>query len=126
MFRRIFTNYISGIIFGVIIFIMSVLPMNADGVGGLFTFPGADKVIHATIYGAFTVLLIRGYLRSNPMSWKKITYLLLAILIYSIIIEMIQLFLTSYRTGEVLDVLANMVGILLGAAVVIIYRKVKY
>ncbi len=100
--------------------------MNSDNVGSLFSFPGADKIVHAGIYCVFTILLTKDYFRINTIRWINVGILLLSILVYSIIIEIIQLFLTNYRTGEVLDVVANMVGILLGAVLVIIYRKIKY
>lgn len=125
MFRFLLYNYISGIIFGMIIFIVSVMPVDSDSVGSVFSFPGADKILHACFYCVFTVLLTKDYLRINPMKWSNIAFLLLGILIYSIIIEMIQLFLTNYRSGEVLDVAANLGGIVSGAALVIIYRRIK-
>ena len=125
MFRYLLYNYISGIIFGILILLVSVLPVDSESAGGLFSFPGADKIVHAGIYGVFTILLTKDYLRINTMKWLNVAILLLAILVYSIVIEMIQLFLTNYRTGEVLDVVANTGGILFGAALVIIYLKIK-
>ncbi len=126
MLKHILRNYISGIIFGFIILILSILPVGTEGKSVFFVFPGADKVIHAIMYGVFSGLLTNGFLRSQGFKWKKLLLLLAAILTYSVLIEIIQQYLTSYRNGEFLDVLANMAGILVGAALVYTYRKIKY
>lgn len=126
LLKHIIRSYYPGIIFGVIIFAMSVAPVSGEGQPLFFSFPGIDKVIHCMIYAIFTILMCWSYLRNNPLRWVRFGIFLFAILVYSIIIEIVQLSLTTYRYGEILDVIANMLGIILGAAAILLYRKLKY
>ena len=126
MFQYIIRNYISGILFGIIILVLSILPMSAEGKSSILSFPGADKIIHAAMYAIFSSLLTRDYLRTNGFKWRKLMILLASVLAYSILIELIQEYITSYRSGEILDVLANMGGILFGTSVVYLWYKIKY
>ncbi|MFC2129244.1 VanZ family protein [Bacteroidota bacterium] len=125
LFLHIIRSYYPGIIFGLIILAISVAPVSGEGRPLIFSFPGSDKVVHSIIYCVFTILLTRDYLRYNPLKWIRLLFFLLAILGYSIIIEVIQLSLTSYRSGELLDVVANLAGISIGAGAVLLYRKIK-
>jgi VanZ family protein len=123
MLRYIIRNYTSGVVFGAIVLIISVLPVSAEETPSFLSFPGADKVVHSAIYFVFSGLLTWDYLRINSVIKKKHILLMGCLLTYSIIIEIIQHFITPYRSGEKLDVLANIVGILAGAFSVYLYKK---
>lgn len=125
MFRNIIRNYISGLVFGIIILILSVIPISTGENTSFLSFSGADKIVHATMYAVFSALLTRAFIRTNGYEWRKLLLLLAAILAYSIIIELIQQYITSYRSGEILDVLANMGGILFGSSLVYAFLKIR-
>lgn len=73
-----------------------------------FVFPGLDKLIHLSIFAflGFTIL----------MSFKrlKVIYLLIVILIYGLATEILQEVMHMGRSFELLDLLADIIGSLLG------------
>lgn len=79
--------------------------------------PYPDKVVHFSFYFIAAVLGMLFIHAQNLqfLSARKRTLILLSgLLIYGIIIEVLQQNLTTYRSGEILDVLANSIGALLG------------
>jgi len=123
MLRYIIRNYTSGVVFGVFVLIVSLLPMRGVSTPSFLAFPGVDKLVHSAIYFIFSGLLTWDYLRINSTIKIKHLLLMACLLAYSMTIEIIQHFITPYRSGEKLDVLANIVGILAGAFSVYIFRK---
>nr|WP_321230626.1 VanZ family protein [uncultured Psychroserpens sp.] len=79
-----------------------------------------DKIYHFTAYFLFTIL-VYNYCRT-----VKLTHVILisaiSVIIYGIIIEVLQQVLTSYRTLDVYDVLANTLGVVF-ASLIITFRK---
>jgi VanZ family protein len=77
-----------------------------------FAFPYFDKVVHMFMYFGFMIVL----LYENRLSLKNNrSVLLLSILpvVYGILMECLQSWLTSTRTGDIIDGLFDLVGILL-------------
>ena len=67
-----------------------------------------DKLFHAI---AYLVLTLSWLLTFKKKQYKY--YILLACIIYGIFIEVLQTKLTTYRTGDFIDILANTAGALL-------------
>lgn len=79
-----------------------------------------DKYEHLTAYctlGYSWLLVFRNY----P---KKI-YVILGVIVFGIIIEFLQTILTSYRTGDFYDVIANSTGVLLSILIYSYHNKAK-
>lgn len=99
-----------------LIFVLSILPSDDLPKQGWLNFPGVDKLVHFLMY--FTLTLVfsaeTGYRRILP----GLNLLLIALLaaVYSGTIELIQMFFTSTREGDWLDLLANITGIVFAAA----------
>ncbi|MCC8424707.1 VanZ family protein [Mucilaginibacter sp. UR6-11] len=89
---------------------------NADfgsvGKSHLF-FPGFDKLVHCGFFFMMVVLSCNGYIRKNGAGnlWFKPAFVitLLAIL-YGAIIELLQLWVFTWRSGEWNDLFADTVG----------------
>ena len=80
-----------------------------------------DKVLHFGIYSFMNVLLLTAY-NKNFSIW----FLSLTLFVYGILIEVIQN-QTTYRAAELGDILANSLGILIGALIFkIAYRFNKH
>jgi len=126
LFRYIIRPYYAGAIFALFVLAISVIPVSGEGKPLFFSFPGVDKVAHAGIYFIFTILLLKDLFHNIPLEIDKLAMLLMSVLIYSIIIEVIQQGLTDYRSGELLDVVANLLGILFGTGLILLFRKIKY
>ncbi|PIE48013.1 MAG: hypothetical protein CSA40_01795 [Flavobacteriales bacterium] len=72
----------------------------------------SDKVLHAS---AYTVLMISWLMYTTYAPIKVKDGLLFIILaIFGIIIELLQGSLTQSRTGDFLDVIANIIGLIIG------------
>ncbi len=78
-----------------------------------------DKVIHVLLYIVLSFIwLLCFYIYNNKyVSLKNLTIIIFLCFVYGIIIESIQqLFITS-RYADILDILANSIGSILGALI---------
>jgi VanZ family protein len=75
-------------------------------VGGPVLFPESDKVVHAALFLAVTGAGVRA---GFPARW-----LVGALAAEAVVSELVQGFLLPHRDGDVLDVLADLVGVCLG------------
>ncbi|MGB1042949.1 MAG: VanZ family protein [Tenacibaculum sp.] len=70
---------------------------------------GLDKIEHAIAYFVLTFI----WLLALQKSKINVKLIILCCFLYGIIIEALQVTATSYRSGEILDVVANTTGILI-------------
>ena len=86
--------------------------------------PNFDKVVHATMYcGTCSVFWFEYYIRRTQ--WSKFKRFIIAVaspIIMSGIIELAQEYLTTYRSGDWADVLANSIGVLLALISMCIFK----
>lgn len=113
------------VLFALLLLILSIIPGNMTSTPGGFYFEGMDKVMHALMYGVFALLATNLYLAFYKIKFWPILLLVLITWGYSIMMEILQLYLVSTRSGELLDAIANLVGILLGTLIFLGYRKIR-
>lgn len=104
----------------VLITVLSLMAFEVDSSIG-FNLPYSDKAAHFVFHLVAAVLgcFFLGERSRGKLSFSRILILVVVILlIYGIIIEVIQDVFTSWRSGELTDVLANMLGALTGVAAV--------
>lgn len=78
-------------------------------------FPQADKVIHIILYLILMLVWAIPVLAFHKKPHiRNVSFLLIASLFYGIIIEVIQAKIIDGRQGDVLDVIANLLGSILG------------
>ncbi len=81
-----------------------------------------DKIVHSSIY-LVLAFLWNIYLTKDKDSIKKSVFTILGLcLIYGIIIEILQEQFVQFRGADIFDVLANMIGAMVGT---IIFLNVK-
>ncbi len=81
----------------------------------LFNIPHLDKLVHLSIYfGLTTIILIE-----NKKKHKLI--ITLSTVILSGLIELIQQYLTNYRSGDWLDLLSNSIGSFTALLIITLY-----
>ncbi len=84
-----------------------------------------DKVYHVVAY--FLLACAWLFFVPNPTQNPKTKYLIaIACIIYGMVIEVLQGTLTTYRTASVLDIFANMAGVI--AAMMLfkqVYKKIR-
>lgn len=104
----------------------SLLPgrlITGSSVGSIFVF---DKWIHAMAY-FILVLLVGVSIRLGLKRAKKVFFAVcVGLLIYSLCIELMQEFLSSGRSFEILDLIANFIGILTAYLIILSVKKRKY
>ncbi len=96
--------------FAILILILSLAKLNSfPDIGN---FQNSDKVKHILAYSVLSFFwLISCQLGKINI---KILHLILIIIAYGVIIEVLQMRLTTYRTGDLLDIIANSLGVFLG------------
>ena len=81
------------------------------------TIPHFDKVVHTGIYAVLACLMYLGWLSQGSFDWlrrKTFVKVLLVCMVYGLLIEILQGVLTTDRSFELLDELADSVGALMG------------
>lgn len=69
-----------------------------------------DKIYHIIAYFILTICWLFSFFKKPSLKYSIVVFCLL----FGIIIELMQSSLTSYRTGDYKDILANIIGIFLG------------
>ncbi|KGL62646.1 VanZ-like protein [Polaribacter sp. Hel1_85] len=86
-------------------------------------FSKIDKVYHLFAYFTLTICWLFSFYKKPTLKYL----IIIGCIIYGIIIEVLQDTLTTYRTGDFKDILANTLGIVLGLIVFNqILRKINY
>ncbi len=83
--------------------------------------PHIDKLVHFLFYFGLVVLGAKAFkeiFKSVLKPSKNLGYIVIFAIVYGVIIELLQYGFTENRQGDVLDVLANSLGALLGMLVV--------
>lgn len=84
----------------------------------------SDKIFHFLAYALFTWLWFNSfYFKFNFSKIKSIFRSILVSVAFGIIIEVLQLILTNSRSFDVLDILANSLGVLFAA--ILIHTKIN-
>lgn len=99
---------ISAIAITVVIAVLSLVKLGSKQP---VSFKNSDKVAH---FIAYFVLTFFWLLASFKLKSIKKTHVALLCLLFGIIIEVLQSEMTSYRSCEYLDMVANLVGVLVG------------
>ena len=107
------------------ILFLSLAPTDIAGGVPSFYFPGMDKVIHGIMYGLFTMLALYEFFKHSRLNFLPFLLIMLAVFLYSILMEILQYYLVEYRSGEVNDVLANLTGIIIGASLIFWLKKIR-
>lgn len=81
--------------------------------------PLADKWTHMVMYGTFALVIWWEYGRSHKRRlWKSLLcWAVFAPIAFSGLMELLQAYATTYRSGEWLDLLANTIGVLIGSLI---------
>src|SRR6056297_1779870 len=112
-------------LFAMLILFLTITPTDISEKAPNLFFKGVDKLIHAMMYGLFSMLSLYEYFKQKPLSYIPYILMLFGVLLYSVLMEIIQHYLVAYRSGELNDVLANFSGILIGALFILWFKKVK-
>lgn len=79
-----------------------------------------DKLVHFTFYCLFTLLLLLAIREANPatsLTKRDFSLAIFLSFLAGFVIEIIQGSLLAYRSFDVLDLIANIIGIFVGAVI---------
>lgn len=117
------------ILWAIFIVIMCDIPMSDSGVFGVFLFAGFDKLAHTGFFFVLTVLLFYGKIKQqNSYTYRFVTILkILAITTaLGVSIELLQLFIFTYRAAEWWDLFADMTGVGMGIFSYIFLHRFRF
>jgi VanZ family protein len=121
MIFRIFWKPVS---WALIIIILSVMPTNEINSHMWSIVPHEDKIMHFIFYGIFSFLLIRAlliyYKKSRPV-WLSALITFIVIFFFGMALELIQAKFTTYRQGDIMDMIFNLAGCLFSILIVLIF-----
>ena len=81
-----------------------------------------DKLYHSFAYFVLTISWLISFRKNSKNKYLVV----ISCIIFGIIIEVIQSTLTNYRTGDLLDVLANSLGVILALLIFNLISKKNY
>ena len=99
----------------VIITVLSLVSLGS--IGQSIPIANKDKYVHFIFYFCFTIFWLVYWQKRKYNIWNEILVLLFAIG-YGILMEILQGALTTYRTPDILDVVANSTGAIGGVLVI--------
>ncbi len=93
-----------------------------------FPFSFVDKLAHFFVFMILSIFFFADIKKDNKniSNTKALLIVLLISLFYGIIIEILQSVLTIDRSGELFDILANMLGVLTGVVLQIKFKILRY
>ena len=125
MLRTYIKRYPFALLLAVVIVLLSLLPIPDMKMG--VDVPLADKWTHMVMYGALTLAIWFDYRRSHSKlnSGKLLPLAFMAPIAMGGLLELAQAYLTTCRSGEWLDFVANTIGVCLGTLLGLLMKKVK-
>jgi len=101
----------------VIIVILSLMPIGRIEI--IEDVPLADKWTHMVMYGTFVIVIWWEYLRQHArIDWLRCAlWAFDAPIVLGGVLELIQAYCTTYRSGDWLDFVANAIGVALGSII---------
>lgn len=124
-----FRYYWPTILWTIFIFIMCSIKMGPITHEPMF-FPGFDKLVHCGFYFVWVVVYANGFIRKNGL--EKLTFgvecIITAVaLAYGGLIEILQAYIFTWRSGEWADMFADTVGACMGTfSLLLIIATFKY
>lgn len=112
-----FKYYGPAILWALFIFVMCTAKLGNAGNSPLF-FPGFDKLVHCGFFFVLVVVYCCGLIRqqlSRSLSYKSIIIFTIFAILYGGIIELLQNYVFTWRTGDWADLFADSIGAMMGA-----------
>jgi len=115
--KPLFKYYGPAILWALFILIMCSIKLGSISNSPLFS-PGFDKLVHCGFFFMMVTLICIGAVKHQLPSSLPFKYLLvitICVILYGGIIELLQLLLFTWRSGEWDDLFADSIGALMGA-----------
>lgn len=117
------TFFLLAILWTIVITFLSLATFDSSFGGGI-KIPNKDKIVHFVFYFLFVILWNFSF-DFKKFHIKKGFIILVIAIVYGILMEFLQATFTKDRTADVLDVLANSTGAIIGLILTRIYLQNK-
>ena len=116
------------IIWGIFIFIMSSFPGDDIPKSFIINIPFADKIIHFFLYFLLVILILLGSLKKSKttLTTRKFFFAFFISLLYGTFLEILQDLVFIMRSTDLLDIVANATGSLIGLITFYYIMKKKW
>ena len=104
-------HYIWAVLWAIVVLVLCSLPSGATE--DVPKFPGIDKLVHTGFFFVFTVLLYYWAIRKSGSvkpSWATSIKVVVFSSLFALLTEYLQLKVFTYRSAEVWDLFADIVG----------------
>lgn len=116
-----------GVLWTILIGVLMFTPGNYfPKVSPFFDWLGPDKLVHLLLFGTYSYLLSAGFSRQGKclvVKRKPLLFSLFTGMIFAIFTEVMQMYIIPGRNGNIYDLLANVLGCLLGISIWKIIQK---
>jgi len=123
--KSVLKHYRPAILWAVFILIICSIKLGEVSDSPLF-FPGFDKLVHCGLFFVLTVFMSSGYARrQTPRALPNNTLLAITVIavVYGGMIEILQHYFFTWRSGEWNDLFADTIGILMATFSIFITAK---
>lgn len=117
--------YWPAILWALFIFILCSIKLGEISASPLF-FPGFDKLVHCGLFFVMMIFITAGYTRKHApavLSVKAIAAFTTVTIVYGGVIEILQKYIFTWRSGEWNDLFADVIGVLMAAFSIFITLK---
>ncbi|MDB5138295.1 MAG: hypothetical protein JWR12_211 [Mucilaginibacter sp.] len=127
--KAVFKYYGPAILWALFILIMCTVKLGKVADSPMF-FPGFDKLVHCGFFFVMVVFYCNGLIRQHSgqiLSYKRILVVTTVAILYGGLIELLQLLVFTWRSGEWNDLFADAVGASMGAfSLIITVNSINY
>ena len=118
------------ILWALFIFVMCSIKIGDNITHQPLFFPGFDKLVHSGFFFVLVVFWCNGIIRQQnirPISYKSAAIITVFSILFGGLIELLQLTVFIWRSGEWPDLFADAVGACMGIfSVIIVDRAINY
>lgn len=123
--RAVIKYYWPAILWAIFILTMCSIKLGDVSHSSLF-FPGFDKLVHCGFFFVIIVFMSAGYIRQQSphgLSYKTLLLILVISIAYGGLIEILQAYIFTWRSGEWNDLFADIIGALMATFSIFITVK---
>ncbi|WP_426669514.1 VanZ family protein [Mucilaginibacter sp. McL0603] len=118
------------ILWALFVFLMCSIKISESVSHEPLFFPGFDKLVHSGFYFMLVILWCNGIIRQQKeqlLSYKSAIIVTIISILFGGLIEILQLTIFTWRSGEWPDLFADAIGAFMGIfSVILISRAVNY
>lgn len=127
--KAVLKYYGTAILWASFILIMCSIDLGQVSKAAIF-FPGFDKLAHCGFFFVLVIFCCTGLIRQQShkaISYKSVIIITLTAVLYGGLIELLQLTVFTWRSGEWADLFADAIGALMGAfGIMITVKTISY